>query len=99
MGLQPYTSADNDLILQAALCLNEIQIQLRGINLNYKAGHRGGKQIDDFQKLCFDTGVMLSRAVSVPISTKFHRTKRRIADHLYVFGCSRLGETDENGNA
>ncbi len=29
MGLQPYTSADNDLILQAALCLNEIQIQLR----------------------------------------------------------------------
>ncbi len=50
MGLQQYTSADNELILQTALCLNEIQIQLKRISLNYSADHRIGK-IGNFRKL------------------------------------------------
>ncbi len=96
MGLQPSTNPDDDTLLQAALLLNEVQIHLRGVNLPRSSRVRTSQQIEDLKNLCFDAGVTLSQSVSVPISTKFHRTMRHIGDHLHLFGCSRLGESEEN---
>eukprot|EP00171_Calliarthron_tuberculosum_P023381 IDg23381t1 len=96
MGLQPRTRPDNDMILQAALGVNEVQIQFRGINLPSRACKRTENDIIQLESLCFKTGLYISKSLAIPVNTKLHRLMRHVGLHIRQFGCLRRGETDAN---
>ena len=38
----------------------------------------------------------MAEALQLPVSTKLHRTIHHVTDHLYMYGCARRGDTDQN---
>lgn len=82
--------------MQAALLLDRVQRVLRGINEDTTLAIRSIDRIGAIQKLCFEAGAKLSKALSVSVNTKIHRTMRHVKDHIITYGCIRRGETDNN---
>lgn len=72
MGLQPVSKPDDDLLLQAALTLNEFYIRMRCISMPYTAGRRDNESLDNIQQLGFEEGPCIEKALDVNITTKTH---------------------------
>eukprot|EP00171_Calliarthron_tuberculosum_P003409 IDg3409t1 len=96
LGLQPGASPDHDVLLQSALALDRFQTVLRGVNMCSSSARRTATEINAIQHVAFHACLWLAHALAVPISTKLHRSMRHVSDALFMFGCSRRGDSDSN---
>lgn len=72
LGLQPDSRPDDDVLLRAALLLNEVQIRLRSIKMDWECGERTREDIEKIQKIAHAAGVCLTEALSIRVNTKIH---------------------------
>ena len=96
MGLNQSVDPDQDELLEAAMCLSKVQVELNLINKPSSSLHRTAANIDMLQKEGFKLGILYQSATGNNVSTKLHRIMRHIQNQLYNFGCTRIGYTDEN---
>lgn len=84
-GCYPY----NDMLLQAALSINAVQISFRGTNLSLEFRRRSEADIKTLEKLAFNAGLYMSEALVITISTKTNRLMRHIVHQVRHYGFAR----------
>ena len=95
-GLQLLARPDDDAILAGALYLNAFQFHFHCINMKKGSENRSLEQIKEIQRLAFESGLYLTQALGLNLSTKAHRMMHHVTDALTNYGCSRRGNSDAN---
>ena len=96
LGLHGTKEPDLDELVRAALQLDWIQAELRSINRDSKRSKRTAEEIMNVQRplqlACDD----IQRCFKCDETTKFHRLRVHVADHIKRYGNSRSLDTSAN---
>lgn len=97
LGLKPGGNPDEDILLLAALLLNELQVRRRAINMHKIFLYRTSAMIEQILEVPFKSDVSASEAVWCPVSTKLNKMMYHARKSLQYYGCSSIGDIEYNG--
>lgn len=96
MGLSTAVKPDEDPLFKAALYLDFMQAELKGINRSIETRHRTDEQIDTIQELCLEACNHFINCFDANESTKLHRIMVHLGAHLRGYGNLRISDTAPN---
>lgn len=94
IALQLLTTPDNDLLLQAALAVNDFRIRLRGVNMFENDKACSDQSVNKLQEVAFRKGLYMYNTLITPINTKAHRLMSHIRHHVFRNGEERILNSD-----